>query len=277
MITMEEFDKAQIILGKRGKPRPISHIFPFTGFIKCGNCGAQITASIKKKYVKSTNQVETYIYYHCTKRKKYVKCDARPIKVGELDEQIIKFISENNINPKFYKLGLEVLGEVHSLEIGKRQSIYENQQRGVEETQKKLDRAVEFLLNGTITEETYKNQKKELEDLLTKQKIKLSETEDRAQKWTELTENVFHFAKNAILVFEKGGEQTQKDILFNLGWNHELKDRKLFLDIYSWYLVLKKGEKELLPDIEWLELNKNLDTKRQKEAFASLHTRMCVG
>ena len=47
--------------------------------------------------------------------------------------------------------------------------------------------------------------------------------------------------------------------------------------MHSWYLQLKKGEKELLPEIERLELNKKLDTKRQKEAFASLHTRMCAG
>ena len=277
MISMDEFEKVQIILGKRGKPRPISHIFPFTGFITCEQCGAQVTASIKKKFVKSTGQIETYTYYHCTKRKKYIKCTAKPVKLDKLEEQIVKLIDENTINPKFYKLGLEVLREVHGLETGKRQAIYENQQRNVEETQKKLDRAVEFLLNETITEEAYKIQKKELESLLAIQKIKLGETEARAQKWTELTENVFHFAKFASLAFQKGGDQLQKEIVFNFGWNHRLKDKKLFIDLYSWYLQLKKGEKEMMPDIKRLELNKNVDTKRQKEAFASLHTRMCVG
>jgi hypothetical protein len=131
-------------------------------------------------------------------------------------------------------------------------------------------------LNETITEEAYKIQKKELESLLAIQKAKLGETESRAQKWIELTENVFHFAKFASLAFEKGGDQLQKEIVFNFGWNHRLEDKKLFIDLYGWYLRLKKGEKELLPVIERLELNKNVDTKRQKEAFASLHTKLCA-
>jgi site-specific DNA recombinase len=36
IITLEEFDRVQILLGRKGKPRPKKHIFAFTGFIRCG-------------------------------------------------------------------------------------------------------------------------------------------------------------------------------------------------------------------------------------------------
>src|ERR1035437_2433584 len=44
MITLEEFDRVQILLGREGRPRPKTHDFPFTGIIRCGECGSAITA-----------------------------------------------------------------------------------------------------------------------------------------------------------------------------------------------------------------------------------------
>lgn len=43
MITLEEYDKVQNILGKKGKPQQQKHIFSFTGLIRCGSCGAMVT------------------------------------------------------------------------------------------------------------------------------------------------------------------------------------------------------------------------------------------
>ena len=52
MITREEFDRAQIILGRKGKPRPQKYRFPFTGIIKCGTCGCMVTAEHKLKKIR---------------------------------------------------------------------------------------------------------------------------------------------------------------------------------------------------------------------------------
>lgn len=60
MITEEEFDLVQKLLGKEGKPRPKEHRFAFTGIMRCGNCGAMITAEEKIKHQKNGN-VHHYI------------------------------------------------------------------------------------------------------------------------------------------------------------------------------------------------------------------------
>ena len=166
---------------------------------------------------------------------------------------------------------------MHSLETGKRQQIYETQLRSVEDTQKKLDRALFFLLDGTITREQYNSQKKEFEEELMKEKIKLTETEKRAKNWTELTENVLHFSTHAIDALKNGDDQTQREILSSLGWNYTLNAKKLFVDLHSWFTVLKDGEKRLLPEIKALELEKIVGPQRQKEAFASIRPSLCAG
>jgi hypothetical protein len=43
MITPDEYDKVQILLGRKGRPRPKTHEFAFTGSIRCGECGYAIT------------------------------------------------------------------------------------------------------------------------------------------------------------------------------------------------------------------------------------------
>ena len=276
MITMDEFDRVQILLGKKGRPKTQTNNFPFTGIMTCSECGARITATKKKKLNKTTKEIETYIYYHCTKRKKYIDCKARPVTLTELEKNILKIIESNLIDQEFYKLGLETLKEMHGLETGKRQQIYEAQLRNVDDTQKKLDRALTFLLDGTITKEQYNLQKNELEESLMKEKIKLGETEKRATNWRDLTENVLHFSTQAMEAIKHGDPQTQREILNGLGWNHRIIGKELFINLHSWFTVLKNGEQELLPKIKALELDKIVDPQRQKEAFASIRPSLCV-
>ncbi len=275
MITIDEYDRVQVMLGKKGKPKMQTHVFPFTGIMKCEECGASITASRKTKLNKTLGTIETYTYYHCTKRRKYIKCNSRPITVAELEKNITEIFQDNMIDSEFYKLGLETLKGMHSLEVGKRQQIYETQLRNVEETQKKLDRALTYLLDGTITQPQYSSQKKELEESLIKEKAKLNETEARAKNWTELTENVLHFSSLATKALQSNDTKIQRDIFNSIGWNHRINAKKLFVDLHSWFVVLKNGEKELLPKIKALELGNILDPQRKKEAFASILPTLC--
>ena len=53
MVSLEEFDRVQMLLGRQGKPRPKTHEFAFTGSIRCGVCGCLYTAETKKKIIKS--------------------------------------------------------------------------------------------------------------------------------------------------------------------------------------------------------------------------------
>jgi len=97
MITEEEFDKAQIILGNKKKPRSSVHEFAFTGMIKCGQCGCSITADEKKKKVKSINEYKKYTYYHCTHKKINIPCSQKPIKDTKLETQIINELDKYTI------------------------------------------------------------------------------------------------------------------------------------------------------------------------------------
>src|SRR5882724_10429001 len=91
MITMNEFDTVQELLGRKGNSRYQKHKFTYTGIITCGECGCAITATKKSKLIKSNHLYKSYTYYYCTQRKRDVECLSRRIlTVEELENQIVE-------------------------------------------------------------------------------------------------------------------------------------------------------------------------------------------
>jgi hypothetical protein len=74
----------QEVLKNRAKPRHSKkrHYFPFTGLLKCGECGAAITAQW------AHGNGGTYRYYRCTKR--LGSCSQRYLREDLLVEQLKK-------------------------------------------------------------------------------------------------------------------------------------------------------------------------------------------
>ena len=87
MITEEEFNEVQKRLGRYdGKAKQKTHEFAYVGIMKCGSCGAAITAEAKTKHQKNGN-THHYVYYHCTKRKDK-DCKEKCVEQKELEQQI---------------------------------------------------------------------------------------------------------------------------------------------------------------------------------------------
>jgi len=129
MITLEEYDRVQILLGRKGKPRPKHHEFAFTGSIRCGVCGCLYTAETKRKLLRS-GEIREYTYYHCTRRTTKIKCDQRyNIRAEDLDLMIEKEIEKYTILPEFLEWALEGLNKKNDKEIEDRTKVYEMQHK----------------------------------------------------------------------------------------------------------------------------------------------------
>jgi site-specific DNA recombinase len=47
MVTPEEYDRVQMLVGMNGRPRPKRHVFAFVGMMKCGECGLSIKDAVE--------------------------------------------------------------------------------------------------------------------------------------------------------------------------------------------------------------------------------------
>lgn len=252
MITEEEFNQAQRILGIKTKPQPRTHEFAFSGsLMHCGECGSAITAEEKIKRQKNGN-IHKYTYYHCTKKKNPL-CQQKTIEEKILNNQIIDVLASLEIPEEFGKWALAVLRSNNQSEADTRNAILESQQKAYASSLQKIDNLIDMRASGIITEDEFKRKK----ELVIGEKDKLQEllkdTETRATNWLDYAEQCFMIAETAPVRFKNGNIETQRAVLSSIGSNLFLKDKKLSIDIEKPLLAIKQAADTAK------ELNKGLE------------------
>jgi len=282
IITLEEYDRVQMLLGRKGKPRPKHHKFAFTGSIRCGVCGCLYTAETKKKLIKTTGGIKEYTYYHCTRRTAKIKCNQRKnIPVDDLELSIEKEIEKYTILPEFLAWALEGLNKKNDTEIEDRTKVYEMRHKTLVETQKELDELTKMRYRQLIDDEVFIREKNILRSKIAQLKKYLRETETRAEQWLELTEKTFNFATYARKAFlmakGKTGLELKKEILLALGKTPLIKDGKLLIEPNDWFVPIKNGYPALEKKYTELELSKKPVTSAQTEALSSIRAHWLPG
>ena len=102
VVSLEEFDRVQALLGRSDKPRRKRRSFAFTGMIRCAECGSFVTAEEKVN-----RHGSHYRYYHCTKRRIDYECRQASVSKVALEEQIEKFLSRITISEAIYEIVLD--------------------------------------------------------------------------------------------------------------------------------------------------------------------------
>lgn len=105
IITKTLFEKVQIQLQVAPKQWN-KQLFPFKKICKCGSCGGSVTAEIKYRRTKA-NKVNTHIYYHCNRIKKY-DCKEPYITERELIKQLIGHLPNIRLNAKYLMQEFEI-------------------------------------------------------------------------------------------------------------------------------------------------------------------------
>ncbi|MCX6013566.1 MAG: recombinase family protein [Chloroflexi bacterium] len=255
MITRSEYDRVQILLGNKGKPRIKKYEFAFTGLIRCGECGAMITAEEKNqiicsmcKYKFSSNNrhecpkcktligcmknptIRHYVYYHCTKRKD-PNCNQKTVEANVLGSQINQYLKEIHISENFKDWAINYLREVSNKDIHSRENIVNSQRKAYDNCLRKINNLFELKISpmnddgNMLPDEEYAKRKSALIGEKARLQEILNDVDRGVERWPEVGEKTFEFASNAKKWFEKGTDKEKAIILQALGSNLILKDR----------------------------------------------------
>lgn len=274
MISLAEYDRVQVLLGRRGSKRPQTHDFAFTGMITCGECGCGITAEEKEKYIKSKGEIKKFTYYHCTKQKRDKKCGQPCITQEDLEKQMNDALESITILPKFKDWALEMLNKNNDGEVETRAKIYETQQTALAQTQRELDNLTKMRYRELIDDDEFMPQRDELREKIKSFRQEVGRLEARADEWLEITEQVFQFACHARLAFNDATDpQKKKEIIRTMGINFVLKDKICTIEPKPYFRPIQEGYKALEADYLSLEPMKLPLNKAKTELFDSVLTR----
>lgn len=288
MITPDEFDRAQQILGKKGKPRMIGHQFAYTRLMKCV-CGSGITAHERYRKVcpgchhKYNSQKNEYCpkckmeapektwyicYYHCSK-KYNPQCKQPYITEKDLESQIDQILESIYIPQEFIDWTLKHIRKAHNKESQGRKLIDENISTALSSVKRRLDSLFSKYIsennaNGElITDQEYKEQKELL--LLEKKRLEdeLTGLGYKQEDWLDHLEKTFSFASSAKVKFDDGTKDEKRAILSSIGLNLVLDNRLLRYDLLKPFELIREGANELKKDAKRIEPKGRTDLTTQ--------------
>jgi len=245
IVTVEEYDKAQELLGARGKPRLSKNENIYAGLIRCGSCGSAVIVDVKHKLIHSTGIERTYRYYRCSHMGKKATCctEKGSVKEKDIEEEVMKKIDEIEIPQAFEEWLLDELqlGQADNAKMEARD--LERLQKDYKDANDKVNTLMKRQLDATtaVSEEFFRSMLKELEQERDSKKKLLNDFHATAKQRTKDTAEAASFAKDLRNEFEKGGRDTKVAILRRIGQVIELRGKELDFRFRKSFAAFKKA------------------------------------
>ncbi len=160
-ISKELFQAVQKQLMLRNRRKIRRYNFAFIGLMKCGECGASITADQHIKKYKNGNS-QTFTYYRCTKKLK--PCLQKYIQEPEMEQQFRNAISDVALPQEWAQDWYKWLERDDALERNNSGENLNKLNLELEDLDRKLNILLDSYLDQIIDAGIYKNKKNEIFD-----------------------------------------------------------------------------------------------------------------
>jgi site-specific DNA recombinase len=277
LITQEDFEKLQIILGKKA----VSHYskdkdFPYKKVLRCGGCGGSITAHdkwqvicsvCKTKFAKTKDRnsctycgtpidemhkptILHYTYLSCAKKTNPI-CTQKSIRLSDLEKTIENEINKFEIDDEFLELAIKYVHEVSNVDIKINQMTDESLNLELENLKYSLSELLKLKVSpknkdgSVLSEDEYLEQRKQMLSRIKELDNLISDNKNKVKTSKENTEKAFKFARYANYWLTNGDSNTKTQILQNLGLNLIIKDKKLCFDSQKHFYLIEKGLKDI--------------------------------
>ena len=288
MVSEEEYDRVQEVLGIRGSPRPRQpgH-FAFTGLITCGECGGVVTAEEKHQVICSSCQLKFayrkrdacpacrlplqsiprakflhYTYYHCTKRKNPT-CSQKSIRENEIKNQILEFLKGITISDRFKDWALKYLHEIHARDSLSREQLVLGQRKAYDQCCSRIDKLIHLKtspqnIDGSLlSDDEYARARMEL--LRERQGLEapLGIPLEKAKSPLNDAVETFVNASTVSERFQEGDRNLKRQIVATTCSNLILMDKKLSVEAKKPFRILGDSLSLPQPEIDPIEPKTN--------------------
>ncbi len=252
MVTRDEFDRVQKMIGKTGRSRPLKHHFPFAGCsLSCSECESAISGYEKFKTQKNGNKHQ-YRYYGCNKRKKTI-CTQKPMREDMLDEQIEIVLKSIQIPEGVHELLMEIIRDENKVQFEAIYAQNEANKQAYGLMLKKIDGLIDMRATGLIDDTQFQSRRIEAEKERDRLRELIKNTDQNVTGWIDTADKMFTFAEHAVNRFKGADNNTKREILTSLGWNLSIKERKLDLSRENWIVPVQSMAKVINENLARLE------------------------
>jgi len=225
MVTLDEFDRVQEILGRPGRSRPKRHAFAFTGLIHCGGCGGAITA---ERHVKPNGR--QYVYYRCSRMKSKERCRELPIPESVLEQQIVRHLGRLTVPDEVVSWATRHVRKVVVNEQARREEVHGTLEKTIAAVRRQEEALLSLRLRELVDDSTYTEKRTALLQQRHSLEFRLSQSSRSPREIGEFTMQTFEFAARVKGAFLNGTSVQKRVVLESVGLNYTLSGKKLALE-----------------------------------------------
>ena len=245
MISREEYDRAQEIIGARGRPRKQTHENPYPCLIQCGECGGSIVIDVKKKFVKRENRTKILEYFRCGKQKKKQCTQKHCLRRELLDPQILSMVMAAELPQAFIDWALEKLKLTQEDKKKEREQELNRLQESHRASEKKVNDFIDMRLeNPTLfPADTFKRKLESLELDVKRCEAQVNNYGKVGRTWREEFIDKLLFTEKAQEKFIKAVDpKVRIGMLSELKESLELTDRELTFRLQEPFSTFMRGK-----------------------------------
>lgn len=241
IISKALFDRVQVVLTGKARPKKQRHEFLYRGYLTCEMCGCMLTASIKKG---------RYVYYYCTNGKGHCFQGRDYLTESGVQELLQGRFTSFALPETLAQASLQLYGEDLQRQTSSVETVRDSLAKEMESIGNKLSRLEDMLLDQRISEDRYDEKRKKLlnqEQTLTSQMkhIKPVNPETTLEQLERIKYQAVHLGE----MFADGDDEVRSDLLKSVLWNCTIEDKQIINTRYKKpFLYLEGLAKE--PDIE---------------------------
>lgn len=210
MVTEAEFGRVQDMLKASMVPHAQTHEFAYTGLMRCGCCGAMVTAELHMIKAAGGSK-KPYRFYRCADSKG--NCTKRGLSERLVEEAIERALSGLSVEPELCRIAEENLLRSLKHQSDAAGAVYAQQNAALEEVEQQQGRLMSLWLRGLLTDEdryraTEAKLAKEKQDLL----LKAGACRDELGRMRANAEAGFRYLRYARNSFLVGDARRRREI-----------------------------------------------------------------
>jgi DNA invertase Pin-like site-specific DNA recombinase len=235
MISEEEFERAQGLIRRHGRPagRKLDH--PYSGLIKCRKCGWGATTELQR----GSHRSGEYFYIHCSNR----KCCRRSARQDRFDLQVESLLRRIYLDEEAVREAVQELRRWGEGRDEDATAVPNASESAIAETKSHIARLLDLLVRGILDEESYVAKRRSLENQLRDLQRSVRESEHASRRLRDSVENGLQFAAVALSLFQTGTAAIRRKVVDTLGvacWIDEGKIEVKLHPLFQCIIHLRK-------------------------------------
>lgn len=252
LVTKEQFDRVQRILKSRSKraERPQRYTFSFTGIMRCGKCGRNMTGYLRRK-----PSGKQYTYYVCSNHLRR-RCDQPLVPEAQVFSEVFSELSRVSLTPDEAITCRDMLDEMKLGATATAEKVRDARAAEVAGIESRRARLLDLFLSGAIQKPEFEEKRREVEAARAEAMLAAASAEASESEKFDLTLRFIEGLADATSKFAEGTNDERRTLLRNIGFDLRTKGRKVLVQAGKpAALMMSRGD---LP--EWWGLLKEVAT-----------------